>query len=219
MRTILAIDDCEDIRNLLYTILGRDYRLFLEPTAEDGLSTAIKIKPELVILDLGLPEMDGYELCNRFRSIPDLENIPIIILSGELGSAAHIKAYKLGADNYLEKPFDKEELLALVESKLKFSGVMRKTIGNLTVDLKSGSSYLNSEKMDLTPKEFKILTLLWENIDSVIPRSSILSYVWEKTHVSDRVIDNHVTSLRKKLNGCTLRVESVYGEGYKLISS
>ncbi|MBT6326923.1 MAG: response regulator transcription factor [Bdellovibrionales bacterium] len=219
MRTILAIDDCEDIRNLLYTILGRDYRLFLEPTAEDGLSTAIKVKPELVILDLGLPEMDGYELCNRFRSIPDLENIPIIILSGELGSEAHIKAYKLGADNYLEKPFDKDELLALVQSKLKFSGVMRKTIGNLTVDLKSGSAYLNSEKMDLTPKEFKILTLLWENIDSVIPRSSILSYVWEKTHVSDRVIDNHVTSLRKKLNGCTLRVESVYGEGYKLISS
>ena len=219
MRTILAIDDCEDIRNLLYTILGRDYRLFLEPTAEDGLSTAIKVKPELVILDLGLPEMDGYELCNRFRSIPDLENIPIIILSGELGSEAHIKAYKLGADNYLEKPFDKEELLALVQSKLKFAGGMRKTIGNLTVDLKSGSAYLNSEKMDLTPKEFKILTLLWENIDSVIPRSSILSYVWEKTHVSDRVIDNHVTSLRKKLNGCTLRVESVYGEGYKLISS
>jgi len=219
LRTILAIDDCEDIRNLLYTILGRDYRLFLEPTAENGLSTAIKVKPELVILDLGLPEMDGYELCNRFRSIPDLENIPIIILSGELGSEAHIKAYKLGADNYLEKPFDKEELLALVQSKLKFSGVMRKTIGNLTVDLKSGSSYLNSEKMDLTPKEFKILTLLWENIDSVIPRSDILSYVWEKTHVSDRVIDNHVTSLRKKLNGCTLRVESVYGEGYKLISS
>lgn len=215
----MAIDDSEDIRNLLYSVLGREYRLFLEPTAEEGLQTAIKSRPELIILDLGLPEMDGYELCNRFRQIPDLENIPIIILSGEKGTDAHAKAYRLGADNYLEKPFDKEELLALVESKLKFSGVMRKTVGNLTVDLKSGSAYLDSKKLDLTPKEFKILSLLWENIDQVISRGAILEYVWDQTHVSDRVIDNHVTSLRKKMHGCTLRLESVYGEGYKLLSN
>ena len=75
---------------------------------------------------------------------------------------------------------------------------MRKTIGNLTVDLKNGVSLINGEKLDLTPKEFKILAILWESVDQVVTREAILKYVWDKTHVSDRVIDNHVTALRKK---------------------
>ena len=220
MRTILAIDDSEDTRNLVHSILGHNYKLFLDSNAEDGLKTALEAKPELIILDLGLPEMDGYELCNRIRSIPDLENTPIIILSGRKGTDAHAKAYRLGADNYLEKPFEKEELLAIVESKLKFTTPnLRRTIGNLTVDLKTSTAEINDDKLDLTPKEFKILAILWTNIDGVVSREAILKFVWDKTHVSDRVIDNHVTALRKKFNDCTLRIDSVYGEGYKLISN
>lgn len=219
MRTILAIEDSEDTRNLLGSILGSRYKLFMEESAEDGLKTALRIKPELILLDLGLPEMDGYELCNRFRSLPDLESVPIIILSGQTGVEAHSKAYRLGADNYLEKPFAKEELLAIIESKLKYSNKsMRKTIGNLTMDLKNGWAYVGSEKLELTPKEFKILALMWESIDQVISREGILKHVWDKTHVSDRVIDNHITALRKKMKDSGLRIESIYGEGYKLIS-
>ena len=215
--TLLAIDDSEDIRNLLQLVLGDLYDLHLEPTGEDGLRTALSLKPDLIILDLGLPEMDGFELCNRFRSLPDLEEVPIIILSGQKGVDVHVKAYKLGADNFIEKPFNHEELLALVESKLRFGPPqMRKTIGDVTIDLKSGSAYINSEKLDLTPKEFKILSVLWQNINKVTSREEIFKKVWEKTHVSDRVIDNHVTSLRKKMVSSSLLIESIYAEGYKL---
>ena len=161
--------------------------------------------------------MDGFELCNRFRSLPDLEEVPIIILSGQKGVEVHVKAYKLGADNFIEKPFNHEELLALVESKLRFGPPqMRKTIGDVTIDLKSGSAYMNNEKIDLTPKEFKILSVLWQNINKVTSREEIFKKVWEKTHVSDRVIDNHVTSLRKKMSTSSLLIESIYAEGYKL---
>lgn len=219
LRTILAIDDSEDIRVLLQKILGEKYKLFLEASGEDGLRSALKIKPDLILLDIGLPEMDGLELCNRFRCLPDLENVPIIILSGRKGPEAHAEAYSQGADNYIEKPFSKEELLALIEAKLKFSsGGMRRTVGNVTIDLKSGSAYVEGQRLDLTPKEFKILTVLWENIGNVTGRDKILKTVWENTHVSDRVIDNHVTSLRKKLTSSSLKIDSVYSEGYKLIS-
>jgi len=218
-RKILAIDDSEDARNLLNVVLGSIYEVHFEENGEDGLRKALGLKPDLIILDLGLPEMDGYELCDRFRSLPDLENVPIIILSGKKGTEAHAKAYRLGADNYLEKPFEREELLALVESKLKFNtSKLRKTIGRLTVDLKTSSAYIEGEKVDLTPKEFKILAVMWENIDEVTSREAIFRSVWEKTHVSDRVIDNHVTSLRKKITSSGLRVESIYSEGYKLVS-
>jgi len=220
VRTLLIIEDSEDQRNLMGSILNSRYRVLMESSAEEGLKTALRIKPELILLDLGLPEMDGYELCNRIRSIPDLESVPVIIVSGQQGTEAHSKAYRLGADNYLEKPFDKEELLAIIESKLKYSTRMtRKTVGNLTLDLKNGLVMINSDKIEMTPKEFKILAILWENMDQVVGREAILKYVWDKTHVSDRVIDNHVTALRKKIKDSSLRIESVYGQGYKLLSN
>ena len=101
MRTILIIEDSEDQRNLLGSLLGSRYRLFMEGTAEEGLKRALIVKPELILLDLGLPEMDGYELCNRVRSIPDLESVPIVILSGQHGVEAHSKAYRLGPTTIL----------------------------------------------------------------------------------------------------------------------
>ena len=217
LRTILAIDDNEDIQVLLRHILGDKYCLFVEASGEAGLQTALKEKPELVILDLGLPEMDGFELCNRFRSLPDLENVPIIILSASKGAEVHAKAYKLGADNYLEKPFEKEELLAIVESKLRYTSNPRKTIGSLTVDMKAGSVYHEGLKLDLTPKEFKILGILWESNGDVVSRDAILKRVWENTHVSDRVIDNHITALRKKVAPAGVKIESVYSEGYRIV--
>jgi DNA-binding response OmpR family regulator len=219
LRTILIIEDSQDTQILLNTILSKKYRLYIESSGDAGLKAALQIKPELIILDIGLPEIDGLELCNRFRSLPDLETVPIIILSGRKGAEAHTQAYQQGADNYLEKPFSKDELLAIIESKLKLSGGnMRRTIGNVTVDLKLGSVYVEGEKLELTPKEFKILAVLWENIGQVTNRAKILKTVWENTHVSDRVIDNHVTSLRKKLNNSSIKIESIYSEGYKLLA-
>jgi two-component system, OmpR family, alkaline phosphatase synthesis response regulator PhoP len=216
-KKILAIDDSEDIRMLLRHILKEDYELVTEATGEYGLKSALVYKPDLIILDLGLPEMDGFELCNRFRSLPDLEEVPIIILSGQKGPEVHTKAYTLGADNFVEKPFNHDELLALIKSKLRLGGsTTRKNLGEVTIDLKKGSAYYRGDKVDLTPKEFKILAVLSLKVGEVTTREEIFKKVWEKTHVSDRVIDNHVTALRKKMMNTGILIESIYAEGYKI---
>lgn len=216
-RRILAIDDNIDIRNLLRHVLSKDFDLVMEDSGDTGLNAAVNFKPDLIILDLGLPEMDGLELCERFRKLPDLEHTPIIILSGQTGAEIHAKAYSLGADNYLEKPFNAEELLALINSKFRKSIIVpKKSAGHLTLDFKKNVLLSHGEKVDLTPKEFKILSLLWEKVGEVVSREDILSYVWEGTHVSHRVIDNHITALRKKVGAHSIVVESIYGEGYQL---
>lgn len=216
-KKILGIDDSIDIRTLLREILSDDYDFIAEENAEFGLQTALKFKPDLVILDLGLPGMDGLELCGRFRKLPDLEQVPIIILSGFKGHEIHSKAYDLGADNYLEKPFVPDELLSLINSKFRLSkSITRKSIGDVTMDLSVGSVYVKGSKIDLTPKEFKILNVMWDNVGEIVTRQKILTSVWENVHVSDRVIDNHMTSLRKKMGEAGVMIESVYGEGYRL---
>ncbi len=216
-RRILAIDDNIDIRNLLRHVLSSEYDLVMEDSGESGLKAAVNFRPDLIILDLGLPEMDGFELCERFRKLPDLEHTPIIILSGQTGASVHAKAFTLGADNYLEKPFNSEELLALINSKFRKSIIVpKKSIGHLTLDLKRNVLISHGEKVDLTPKEFKILALLWEKLDNTVSREEILEQVWEGTHVSHRVIDNHITALRKKVTPHSVNVESIYGEGYQV---
>ena len=217
-KRILAIEDSLDIRNLLRHVLSKDFDLVMEESGNEGLKAAVNFNPDLIILDLGLPEMDGFELCDRFRRLPDLEHTPIIILSGQTGAEVHAKAYSLGADNYLEKPFNAEELLALVNSKFrKTMMVLRKNMGHLTLDLKKNLLFSHNEKVDLTPKEFKIITKLWDKLGEVVTREDILEYVWEGTHVSHRVIDNHITALRKKVSEHGIVIESIYGEGYQLL--
>jgi two-component system alkaline phosphatase synthesis response regulator PhoP len=217
-RRILAIDDNIDIRNLLRHVLSKDFDLVMEDSGDSGLKAAVNFKPDLIILDLGLPEMDGLELCERFRKLPDLEHTPIIILSGQTGAEIHAKAYSLGADNYLEKPFNAEELIALINSKFRKSIIVpKKSAGHLTLDFKKNILLSHGERVDLTPKEFKILSLLWDKVGEVVSRDDILSFVWEGTHVSYRVIDNHITALRKKVGAHSIIVESIYGEGYQLI--
>ena len=202
----------------LHWICCQEFDLVMEDSGDTGLKSAVNFKPDLIILDLGLPEMDGLELCERFRKLPDLEHTPIIILSGQTGAEIHAKAYSLGADNYLEKPFNSEELLALINSKFRKSIIVpKKSAGHLTLDFKKNVLLSHGEKVDLTPKEFKILSLLWDKAGEVVSREDILSYVWEGTHVSHRVIDNHITALRKKVGAHSIAVESIYGEGYQLM--
>ena len=217
-KRILAIEDNLDVRNLLRHVLSKDFDLVMEENGAEGLKAAVNFRPDLIILDLGLPEMDGFDLCERFRKLPDLEHTPIIILSGQTGAEVHTKAYDLGADNYLEKPFNADELLALVNSKFRKTMLsLKKNIGHLSLDLKKNVLLSHGEKVDLTPKEFKIVALLWDKMNEVVTREDILEQVWEGTHVSHRVIDNHITALRKKVTTHGMSVESVYGEGYQLL--
>jgi len=217
LKSILAIDDDIEIRHLLQKHLSNNYQLLSTDNAEAGMSMAQEKRPDLIILDLELPGVSGYEFCNQFRNHPFLNDTPIIILSSKKGSSAHTMAYKLGADNYLEKPFDLGELLAMIEAIFKRSKTQtKKLIGNLEVDLTSHSVTISNKTIDLTPKEFKILNFLIAHEGEVVSRDRLLNIVWGEANVTDRVVDNHITSIRKKIFEGKIKIESIYAEGYKL---
>lgn len=217
MKTILVIDDDADLKIYLKTVLSPLYKVVFADNGQQGLVSATENKPDLIVMDLGLPDISGYELCNQIRAVKELEETPIVVLSAKTGANAHTMAYKLGADNYLEKPFEKDELLAMVESRLKKSNKkINQNYGDIEIDLRSFTVTKKGQKMDLTPKEFKILCYLLDHLDEVVSRERILNSVWEGVTVTDRVIDNHITSLRKKISDSSLKIESVYSEGYKI---
>ncbi len=219
MKTILIIDDSLDMRMLLSATLKGTYHIIEASSGLDGIKKAFESQPELILLDLDMPEMSGYEVCDRLRADVQFKNIPIIILSSKKGPDAHSLAYKLGADNYLEKPFDKTELLTLIEARVKKNSILAQlSIGNLEVDLKALTVRVEGKNLELTPKEFKILTSLIERQGDIVERDILLSSVWQGKKVSGRVIDNHITALRKKLEVSNMVLESIYGSGYKLSS-
>ena len=220
MKSILIIDDDQEIRTLLAKHLSSMYNLIHADSAEQGMPIAETKRPDLIILDLELPGINGYEFCSQFRNHPFLSDTPIVILSSKKGSNAHTMAYKLGADNYLEKPFDVSELMAMIEAILKRQkSSSKKIINNLEIDLSSHTVTIHDKQIEFTPKEFKILAFLVGHEEEVISRERLLNMIWGDAHVTDRVIDNHITSIRKKISEGNVKIESIYSEGYRLSSS
>ena len=217
MKTILAIDDDIEIRTLFSNYLSKKYNLILTDTAEKGFEIALKIIPDIIILDLELPGVNGYEFCSQFRNNTSLNETPIVIISSKKGANAHTMAYKLGADNYLEKPFDSGELKALIESILRRQkSTTKKNLSNIQIDFETHIASIDSQIIDMTPKEFKILAYLIGHPGEVISRERLLNVIWGDAHVTDRVIDNHITSIRRKMEKGNIKIESIYSEGYRL---
>ena len=112
--TILLVDDCEDTRTLVTKILDPQFNIVTSSTAEEGLNKAWELKPDLIILDIMLDDASGYELCSQIKSMEELKNTPIIFISSKTGSNSRVTGYKLGAVHYIEKPFETEELRAII---------------------------------------------------------------------------------------------------------
>lgn len=212
MSSILIFEDSEETIELLKKHL-KGYQNSFAKTGEEGLSLFQKKSFDIIILDLSLPDMSGFEICN---SIKEKSDVPIIILSAKKGAEAHTMAYKLGADNYLEKPFNKAELLALVENKLKLPK-SSKEYGNFQIDTQRLVVTIGKKELPLTNKEFKTLSYLFEHFNTLVSRKDLLEHLWPDEEVKPRVVDNHITGLRKKLLKADVEIEGVYGKGYKLV--
>lgn len=200
---ILAIDDEEQIRRALKSILGtRSYDLELAETGEEGLTKAIDRPPDLVILDLALPGIDGIEVCRRLRA---WTTAPILILSVHSGEAEKIRALDEGGDDYLTKPFSAGELLARLRALLRRAATQYApppvvTAGDLTVDVARRLVTLAGHPVTLTPTEFDILSLLARNADCVVTQKAILEAIWGPEWVEDRqTLRAHVSNLRRKI--------------------
>lgn len=214
MKKILIIDDEEKIRELIrinLEIVG--YTCF---EVDDGLKVLDcieEVKPDLVLLDIMLPGKNGFELAEDIVK----KDIPIIFLSAKDGTIDKVKGLKIGADDYITKPFETIELLARIEAILRRTGKSEDlfTYRNLTIDFNKRIAYSNNIEVDLTAKEFELLEVLVNNKNLALSREKLLELVWGYEYYGDtRTIDMHIQRLRKKLDLDTIII-TIYKYGYR----
>ena len=221
---ILLVDDEPNIIQLASLYLEQDG--FQTISAGDGLSAlelAETQQPALIVLDLMLPELDGWEVCKRIRAYSD---VPILMLTARDDDIDKIVGLELGADDYMTKPFNPRELVARVKAILRRTEPPRQQgkstspiwqIGNLLLDAGSRTVRVNDEQVDLRTKEFDLLMTLMENKDMVLSREKLLDMVWGfDFYGQTRTVDVHIAHLRHKLEGSTAIIETVWGVGYKI---
>lgn len=200
---VLVIDDEESIRRALKSILSmRKYEVSLAGSGAEGISLAIETNPELVILDLTLPDMDGMEVCRELRT---WMTSPILILSVRGNESDKIRALDLGADDYLTKPFSAGELLARMRALLRRSEsrvvqLPEIQAGELTVNLARRQVFLKGEEVSLTKTEFEILSLLVLNVNCVVTYRMLAERLWgDREDREPQLLRVHVSNLRKKI--------------------
>lgn len=223
---ILIIDDEIQIQRALRTILTeKQFQITTAGRGEEGLALAAATEPDLIILDLGLPDMDGVEVCTRLR---EWTQIPIIILSVRDSERQKVAAFDHGADDYLTKPFSTEELLARVRVALRHSARIQSTqskvvkAGPITIDLAWHLVKRNAEEIKLTGTEYKLLAYLASNHGRILTHQSILTHVWgpaDADHIE--YLRVYMRQLRKKLEADPERPQYILTEpgiGYRFIA-
>jgi len=222
--TILVVDDEANIRELARMYLEKDgYRVDTVTNGREALAYIKQTPPTLVVLDLMLPEVDGWEVCRRVRTESSL---PILMLTARDDDMDKIVGLEMGADDYLTKPFNPRELVARVRAILRraaastdpTAGKVRHA-GNVVVDPASHEVTVAGERITLRTKEFDLLVTLMDHHNLVLSRDQLLDLVWGYEYYGrTRTVDVHIAHLREKLEGSNLTIETVWGKGYKLIS-
>lgn len=224
---ILVVEDDAPVRNLITTtIKAHEYRFITAAAGEEAVMRAASYNPDIILLDLGLPDMDGVEVIRRIRS---WSNVPIIVISARSEDSDKIDALDAGADDYLTKPFSVEELLARLRvtqrriALMQSSGARQSVYENgmLKIDYASGCVSLGDEELHLTPIEYKLLCLLAQNTGKVLTHKLILNHVWGSSWENDvgslRVF---MATLRKKLEKAPdspRYIQTHIGIGYRMI--
>lgn len=217
--TILVVDDEQHILELARLYLENEG--FTVESASDGrdaLEKARSKSPALIILDLMLPEIDGWEVCRRLRAESD---VPIIMLTARSADMDKILGLELGADDYLTKPFNPRELVARVKAVLRraerVSSDRPLTLGDLTIEPARREVRLGEKILELRAKEFELLYTLAEHKGLVMSREQLLNLVWGFDFYGEtRTVDVHIAHLREKIKDSQVRIETVWGVGYKL---
>ena len=221
--TILVVDDEANIVELARLYLTQEgYRVESAGDGQTALDKVATLKPTLIVLDLMLPVVDGWEVCRRVRA-GDQREVPIIMLTARDDDVDKIVGLELGADDYMTKPFNPRELVARIKAILRRAeraGVPAQTIrvGDLTIDPARHEVHVGERIVDLRAKEFECLRTLAENRGIVLSREKLLELAWGYDFAGQtRTVDVHVAHLRKKIAGGSAQIETVAGVGYKLV--
>jgi len=221
---ILVVDDEAPIRELVRFNLEKAGYTVCE--ADNGLDALrmVQEKPDLIVLDLMLPEMDGLEVCRMIKGTRQTSGIPVIMLTARDDEFDKVVGLELGADDYMTKPFSPRELVARVKAVLRRSQKVALPegefiLGNLRLNFARYEIYLGKEKLELTPKEYELLKLLVTNVGKVFTREQLLEKVWGYEYFGDtRTVDVHIRHLRAKLEQDKViveAIETVRGIGYR----
>ena len=218
---ILIVDDEPDILELIeYNLKKEGYQVFLASNGQEGINVAKKVHPDLIILDIMMPKMDGIEACRIMRAIPEFKNTFMVFLTARSEEYSEIAGFNVGADDYIAKPIKPRALISRINAILRRNtspdeiSENKVEIGDLVIDREAYLVYQNGEKVVLAKKEFELLYLLASKPGKVYTREVILKNIWEDSVVvTNRTIDVHVRKLREKLgDDC---VSTVKGVGYK----
>lgn len=226
VKKILVVDDEEDVTTLVgYHLRSRGYRVetINDPNLIMGLARTFQ--PDLVILDVMMPELNGIQICRMLRADPRLKRVAIIFLSAKTEEGDRIQGLEVGADDYICKPFSNKELLLRVQSvfrRLDDSGDQPKgvvlQIGAITMDVDHHRVVVHGQPIELTATEFKLLRVLMERKGRVQARDHLLLNVWNyETEIETRTVDTHVRRLREKLGSEASLIETVRGVGYRMV--
>ncbi len=201
---ILVVDDEELlVKGIRFNLMNEGYEVITGSTGLEALQKAQAESPDLIVLDVMMPEMDGLTACSKIR---EFSNVPIILLTAKTDDMDKLMGFDCGADDYLTKPFNILELKARIRALLRRSGAggagptNQLTIGSIMLDLDARNAYKNGELADLTAKEFDVIEFLMRNPNRVYSREALLDTIWAYEYRSDiRTVDVHIRRLREKL--------------------
>lgn len=222
MKKILIVEDEESIRGFLKINLKRNgYEVIEVDNGEDGIEVAINEKPAIVILDVMLPGIDGFNVCKRIRE--EEKNIGIIMLTAKSQDIDKITGLEYGADDYIVKPFNPMELLLRIKAILRRIGdeEEKRTIvqGRFKIDTYAKKVFKDNKEIDLTPKEYSIIKLFLENPEKAFSRDELMDLIWGENYIADpKIVDVNIRRLRSKIESSSSKqgyIETIWGFGYR----
>ena len=216
---ILLVDDEKDILEFLsYNFKKEGYNVFTANNGVDALKTARKVKPDLVVLDVMMPKMDGIQVCEEIRSDKLLQDTFVLFLTARSEEYSELAGFGVGADDYVTKPIKPKLLISRIQAILRRKNLVSTSneivIGDININMEQRSLLYNDKKINLAKKEFNLLHLLMTIPGKVFTREEIIDSIWKDAVVGDRTIDVHIRKIREKIG--SHHIKTIKGVGYKL---
>ena len=224
MPAILIVDDERDLLSLLdFNLRQAGYETMLAASGAEALAQLRRRVPDLVLLDLMLPDVSGTEVCRSVKAEARTRHVPVMMLTAKGEEVDKVVGFELGADDYVTKPFSVRELVLRVKAVLRRAGAGAsdrppESVGAIRVDVEAHRAYVGGAEVILTPLEFRLLVTLMARVGRVQSREQLLTDVWEmSSEIETRTVDTHVKRLREKLGEARDLLETVRGVGYRLV--
>ncbi len=224
MARILVVEDEADLRQVIeFNLVASGHEVFTAPSGLEGLKLVRERKPDVVLLDIMLPDTTGLEVCRQIKASNDTKGTLVILLTARGEEIDRVVGFEIGADDYVVKPFSVRELMLRVSAILRRGQTSESTeqivsFGALRLDRQAHRAWVEGAELELTALEFKLLSVLYDRRDRVQTRSVLLDVVWGiQADVTTRTVDTHVKRLREKLGAARDYIETVRGVGYRFI--